>query len=92
MSEYALTIVGEVLVQTQTRKAASQQARERLLARLQRLPPQVLAIQLEKVESVEEDMFARRLAPQPLDASPFSSQVTASPSIRQERTLSRSTA
>jgi len=31
--EYALAIVGEVLVQTQPRKAATQQARERRLAR-----------------------------------------------------------
>src|SRR5262249_8037053 len=50
--EYALAIVSEVLVQTQSRKAPTQQARERRLARLQRLPPQVLAIQLEEVEGV----------------------------------------
>src|SRR5262249_5184679 len=61
--EYALAIVGEVRVQTQTRKAPTQQARERHLARLKRLPPQVLAIQLEEIEGVEEDMLARRLAP-----------------------------
>jgi hypothetical protein len=42
--EYALAIEGEVLVQTQPRKAPTQQARERRLARLQRLAPQVLAI------------------------------------------------
>jgi hypothetical protein len=42
--EYALAIVGEVLVQTQPRKVPTQQARERRLARLQRLAPQVLAI------------------------------------------------
>src|SRR5258705_12265039 len=34
--EYALAIVGEVLVQTQPRKAPTQQARERRLARLER--------------------------------------------------------
>jgi hypothetical protein len=91
--EYALAIVGEVLVQTQPRKAPTQQARERRLACLQRLAPQVLAIELEEVEGVEEDMLARRLAPRCSNtASPFSSQATASPSIRQERTLSRSTA
>ena len=85
--------MGEVLVQTQPRKAPTQEARERRLARLQRLAPQVLAIQLEEVEGVKEDMLARRLAPQPLEhREPFSSQATASPSIRQERTLSRSTA
>src|SRR5262245_32674000 len=67
VQEYALAIVGEVLVQTQTRKAPTQQARERHLARLQRLPPQVLAIQLEEVEGVEEDMLARRLAPKPFE-------------------------
>ena len=37
--EYALAIVGEMLVQTQPRKAPTQQARERRLARLQRLAP-----------------------------------------------------
>src|SRR6516225_1028772 len=37
--EYALAIVGEVLVQTQPRKAPTQQTRERRLARLQRLAP-----------------------------------------------------
>src|SRR5262249_3932209 len=63
--EYALAIVGEVLVQTQPRKAPTQQARERRLARLQRLGPQVLAIQLKEVEGVKEDMLARRLVPQP---------------------------
>src|SRR5215471_8880718 len=65
--EYALAIVGEVLVQAQARKAPTQQARERRLARLQRLAPQVLAIQLKEVESVKEDMPARRLAPQSLE-------------------------
>ena len=75
MPEYALAIVGKVLVQTQPRKAPTQQARERRLARLQRLGPQVLAVQFEEVEGVEEDMLARRLAPQPWNtASPLSSQ------------------
>ena len=41
------------------------QARERPVARLQRVAPQVLAIQLEEVEGVEEDMLA--LAPQLLE-------------------------
>src|SRR5215831_15360976 len=65
--EYALAVVGEVLVQTQPRKAPTQEARERRLARLQRFAPQVLAIQFEEVEGVKEDMLARRLAPQPLE-------------------------
>ena len=67
MPEYALAIVREVLVQTQSRTAPTQQARERRLARLQRLGPQVLAVQFEEVEGVEEDMLAGRLAPQPLE-------------------------
>ena len=54
MVEYALAIVGEVLVHTQPRKAHAQQARKRRLARLQRLAPQVLAVQFEEVEGVEE--------------------------------------
>src|SRR5262249_10274035 len=61
--EYALAIVGEVLVQTQTRKAPTQPARERRLAGFDRLAPQILAIQFKQVEGVEEDMLARRLAP-----------------------------
>src|SRR6516165_10321860 len=65
--EYALAIMGEVLVQTQPRKAPTQQARELRLARLQRLAPQILAIQFEEIEGVEEDMLARRLAPQPFE-------------------------
>jgi hypothetical protein len=64
LPEYALAIVGEVLFQTQPWEASTQQARERRLARLQRLAPQVLAIQLEEVEGVEEDVLARGLAPQ----------------------------
>ena len=53
--------------QTQPRKAPTQQVRERRLARLQRLAPQILAIQLQEVEGVEEDMLARRLEPQPFE-------------------------
>ena len=55
MAEYALAIVDEVLVQTQSRRAPTHQACERPFARLQRLGPQVLAIQLKEVEGVEED-------------------------------------
>ena len=47
--EHALAIVGEVLVQTQPQKAPTQQARERRLARLDRLAPQVSAVQLQEV-------------------------------------------
>src|SRR6516164_7002068 len=65
--EYALAIVGEVPLQTQPRKAPTQQARERRLARLQRLAPEVFAVQLKEVEGIEEDMLARRLAPQPFE-------------------------
>ena len=42
----------EVLDQPQPDPAAAQQARQRRLARLQRLAPQVLAIQLKEVEGV----------------------------------------
>jgi hypothetical protein len=91
--EYALAIVGEVLVQAQPRKASPQQTRERRLARLQRVAPQVLAVELEEVEGVEEDMFPAGLRRSCSNtASPFSSQATASPSIRHERALSRFTA
>jgi hypothetical protein len=46
VAEDQLAIVGEVLVQTQSRRAPTQQARERRLARLQRLGPQVLAARI----------------------------------------------
>jgi hypothetical protein len=91
--EYALAIVGKVLVQTQSRKALTQQARQRRLARLQWLASQILAVELKQVEGVEEDMLADGLRRSRSNtASLFSSQATASPSIRQERTLSRFTA
>jgi len=79
--EYALAIVSKVLVKTQPKKAPTQQARERRLARLQRLASQVLVIQLKEVEGVKKNMLARRLAPQLL-ASPFLSQATASLAVR----------
>src|SRR5262245_18084429 len=67
VAEYALAIVGKVFVQAQSREAPTQQARERRIARLQRLAPQVLAIEFQEIEGVEEDMVARRLEPQPLE-------------------------
>jgi hypothetical protein len=51
VAEYALAIVGEMLVQTQPRQ---QQARERRLVRLQRLAPQIVTVQLDQVEGIKE--------------------------------------
>jgi hypothetical protein len=85
--------MSEVLVETQSRKAPTQEAPERRLARLQRLAPQVLAIQLKEVEAYRKTCLPDGLSRSRSNtASPFSSQATASPSIRQERTLSWSTA
>src|SRR5262249_7376980 len=61
----ALAVMGEVLVQAKPRKAPAQQARERRLARLQRLAPQVFAIQLQEGGSGEGDVLPRRAAAQP---------------------------
>ena len=47
-------LVFEVLVQAHTWPALSQDACQRRLAHLDRLPPQVRAIQLQEVEGVEE--------------------------------------
>ena len=93
MPEYALAVVGEVPVQTQPRKAPTQQARERRLARLQRLAPDVFAVQLKEVEGIEEDMLARRLAPQPFEhREPVLIAGDRLAIDQAERTLSRSTA
>src|SRR5437764_14384320 len=56
---------------------------------LKGLSPEVLAVQLQQVEGIEEDMAALPLLPRSsnITAKPFSSQATASPSIRQDRTL-----
>jgi hypothetical protein len=69
VAEDQLPIMGEVLVQTQSRMAPTEEARECRLARLQRLGPQVLAVQFEEVEGVEKDMLGRQLEPQPRLAS-----------------------
>ena len=79
-----------MLVQPQAQQTPAQNAGEGRLARLDRLAPQVRAFQLEQVEGIQEHMAACALATSRSNtASPFSSQATASPSIRQERTLSR---
>src|SRR5262249_9102737 len=74
--EYALAIVGEVLVQAQPRKAPTQQARERRLARLQRLAPQVFRAGRRSVgwgwetRSNEAGTRRRRNYVEPLDFCP----------------------
>ena len=81
---------GEVFVQTQPRKAPTQQARERRLARLQRLGPQVFwAVQLEEVEGIREHAFiGAPVRMRSNTAKPRPSQATASPSMTQDRALS----
>jgi hypothetical protein len=63
-------------------------AGQRRLAHLDRLPPQVRAVQLQQIEGIENacgSFCLRRITRK--TAKPFSSQQTASPSIRQDRTL-----
>ena len=80
--------VRQVLVEAQARPALTQDARERRLPRLDRLAPQIRAVELEQVEGVEEGVRLVAAAAQDANrARPRSSQHTASPSIRQERTL-----
>jgi hypothetical protein len=64
-------------------------ARERRLADLDRLPPQVRTIQLQQVEGVQEGLGARYGGGGAnwKVVNPRSSQQTTSPSKRQDRTL-----
>jgi hypothetical protein len=66
MREYRGAVVLHVLVQMQTRQAAAQQARERPLARLERLAPQVLAVELQQVEGEQEHVPAAALVAESL--------------------------
>jgi hypothetical protein len=56
-----------VLVQPQARQTPAQNAGEGRLARLDRLAPQVRAVQLEQVEGIQEDVAACALATKPLE-------------------------
>ncbi len=57
----------KMLVEMQPRIAPAQQAGEPRLAGLDWLAPEVLTVQLQKVEGVEEDALPAPLAPQPLE-------------------------
>jgi hypothetical protein len=55
VAEHHITLrVLEVIIQRDARAALAQDAGERRLADLDRLPPQVRAIQLQQVEGVQE--------------------------------------
>jgi hypothetical protein len=56
-----------VLIQPQARQTSAQNAGEGRLARLDRLPPQVRAVQFEQLESIEEHVLALTLATKPLE-------------------------
>jgi hypothetical protein len=75
-----------MLVQPQARQTSPQQAGERRLAGFKCRPPQVLAVEFQANSSTCRPSGLRRSSSN--TASPLSSQATASPSIRHERTLS----
>ena len=80
-------VVLQVLVEAQAGSALAQDARQCRLANLDRLAPQVRAIQLQQVEAVQKRSCLIATAAQHVEARPCASQHTNSPSIRHERTL-----
>ena len=78
----------KMLVQAHAGAALPQDARQRRPAHLDRLPPKVIAVQLQQVEGVEECLgLVPPWRSSWNEVTPFSSQHTTSPSIRQDRTL-----
>ena len=78
----------KVFVQPQAWSALAQDARQGRLARLDRLAPQIGAVQLQQVEGIEEGV--RLVAAMAQDVEPGEPALIAAhhlPSIRQERTL-----
>jgi hypothetical protein len=58
---------------------------ERGLADIKRITPQVVAVQLDEVEGVEEYALVSAVVTDEIEATPLSSQATASPSMMHER-------
>ena len=86
MGEHGRAIALDMLVEPDAGASLGQHARKRGLADLKRIAPHVVAVQLDKVEGVEEDAPVSAVVPmRSNEATPLSSQATASPSIMQER-------
>ena len=82
-------VVRQVLVQADAGPALPQDAGQRRLADLDRLAPQVRAVQLQQVEGVEEGCGLVAPPAEDIEAgrAPARRSSTTSPSIRQDRTL-----
>src|SRR5262245_48993623 len=86
MGEDGRAVAFHVLVEAQAKVSFGQHTSKRRLADLKRITPQIVAVQLDQVESVDEDtVLWRWWRMRSNDAIPLSSQATASPSIMQER-------
>src|SRR5262249_21785526 len=80
----------QVLVEAQAKASFGQHTSKHGLAHFQGITPHVVAIQLDQVESVEEGTVVWRWwRMRSNDATPLSSQATASPSMMQERERKR---
>src|SRR5262249_50195127 len=74
-----------MLIEAQAKASFGQHTSKRGLAHFQRITPHVVAVQLDQVESLEKGtvvVAAWRMRSN--DATPLSSQATASPSMMQE--------
>jgi len=86
MGEDGRAVAFQMLVEAQAKASFGQHTSKRGLAHFQRIAPQVVAIQLDQVESVEEGVAVMgRLRIRSNEATPLSSHTTASPSMMQER-------
>ena len=62
--EHDVAGMREMGVELQPRQRTAQQARQRLLAHLKRLSPQVIAVKLQEIEGNEEDLRVVTAMPQ----------------------------
>jgi hypothetical protein len=75
MREDSRAVALDMLIEPDAGAGLGHDRRERGLADLKRITPQIVAVQLDEVEGIEEYALV----------SPLSSQATASPSMMQER-------
>ena len=79
-------LVRQVLVEAQARPALTQDARERRLPRLDRLAPQIRAVELEQVEGVEEGVRLVAAAAQDVEPGEPAARRSTPPPRRSART------
>ena len=66
MREHDVAAMREMLVELHPRQRSAQQAGQRLLAHLERLAPQVVAVELQQIEGDENDVLVVATMPQHL--------------------------